>query len=189
MYSYGWDPECVGVDGIVTCMGVFLRYEKDLYALHAPFNGAKANERGKDDFVAYVKRETKGGAFIGGLKNAELIAVVNGNPRGDVTDEIKGYCKGLGTSSALVYQLSKNLGQSLNSQEAATIIWQQVSKRNCSLKYRKHSDTTWQKNVGRVRQGWYGDNSSFTDNLTTDPDGPGWHVVDSTNSNITEVRA
>ena len=189
MYSYGWDAEYVGVDGIVTCMGVFLRYEQHLYGIHVPFNGQATNDLGMTEFVKYVKQKTKGGAFIGGLKGAELIAVVNGTPRGDVTADIKGYCKGLGLSSALVFRLNKHLGQNEGNHDAAAILCERLSKKSSStIKYKKHSEANWQKEIGRVREGWY-NNDSFTDVLYTNPAGLGWHIADDTNSTITEVRA
>ena len=43
MYSYGRDPQCAGVDGIVTCMGVFLSYGSMVYAIHLPDNNDEVN--------------------------------------------------------------------------------------------------------------------------------------------------
>ncbi|MCB9553092.1 MAG: hypothetical protein H6705_14690 [Myxococcales bacterium] len=53
MFSYGSDTDAVGVDGIQTCIGLFLDTGARFYAIHIPFQ-PQHYVTARNAFVAYV---------------------------------------------------------------------------------------------------------------------------------------
>src|SRR5262245_58378261 len=116
MYSFGKDNACVGVDGIVTCMGVFVSYGPTLYAIHSPFVATAVNGMGGEAFVAFVKKDSP--PYHG--SNARLYAVVNNDARGGAEEEVRAYRKGLKAAKTTFVRLRANVGPPNNT--AAAVI-------------------------------------------------------------------
>jgi len=161
MYSFGKDAQCVGVDGIVSCMGVFLAHSGTLYAIHVPNQVSATNDLGREAFIAYVRREEPN--FQGG--GAKLYAVTNNESRGTAADEL--------------------LGDKKSPDAAAVVCEFHAGGPGTVLKYQKASTANWQKGAGVRRAGHY-QNNSFTDILSvpnTDA-ANGWQLLNATNSDL-----
>ena len=180
MYSFGKDPVCVGVDGIVTCMGVFLAHGGMLYAIHVPFQASATNDLGREAFIAYVHREDPN--FQGA--NAKLYGVTNNNARGTAVDEVRQYAKSLKVDYTVFCQLRENLGDK-KSPDAAAVVCELLGGHGPVLKYQKHSTANWQAGPGVRRAGHY-HNGSMADILAvpnTDV-ASGWQLVNAGNSDL-----
>jgi hypothetical protein len=182
MYSYGKDSACVGVDGIRTCMGVFVAYEKMLYAIHVPWNSADKNDQGRAAFVSYVKKEA--GTFRG--KEARLYGVTNNKERGTAEDELRAYKKDLKPRQTVLIRLRENLG---TTPDAAAVLCEYVGNGNGGngvvQKYRSADSTGWQTGGGTTRAGYYINPSM--DSVFSTPStavSSGWHLVNFTNSDL-----
>jgi len=182
MYSYGMDDDCVGVDGIRGCMGVFLAYRPALYAIHLPDN-AQRNDLGRQEFVNFIQQQIPG--FQG--NNARLYGVVNGANRPSALSELKHFGQDLGIGTFTFVRLRKNLGVEGAQQDAAAVLCEYIpGSIDCMLKYQRADDVTWRKGVGKVRDGFY-HNGSFIDIYSTSSPrvSNGWNVVvDKNNSSI-----
>ncbi|MEZ5402855.1 MAG: hypothetical protein R2729_24475 [Bryobacteraceae bacterium] len=178
MFCYGCDPNCVGVDGIVGCMGVFLAHNGTLYAIHVPDTTTKA--AGRTAFVSYVTGHDP--AFNGA--NAELFGVLNGPNRGDAFLELAAYNQALNVRKLTVVRLNEHLGPKGLMQDAAAVLCEFIPTTNeCRLKYQRHADVNWVAGAGTARAGTYG---ALPDGRLSANAAPsqGWHLVDSTNSSI-----
>ncbi len=181
MYSFGKDPLCVGVDGIVTCMGVFLAYNGTLYAIHVPFQSSATNDFGREAFVAYVRREEPN--FQGG--NAKLYGVTNNDVRGGASEEVRQFAKNLKVDYAMFCTLRENLGDKKSPDSAAVVCEYLPGGQGPVMKYQKHSTANWQAGPGVRRAGHY-QNGSMADILSvpnTDV-ASGWHLINATNCDL-----
>lgn len=182
MYSYGRDANAVGVDGIVTCMGVFLSYNNWLYAIHVPDNSATTLALGRTAFVNFVQQCEP--HFNGA--NAKLYAVLNTKYRQNADDEIRDYMAALHIAKADVIRVHKDLGAS----EAACIICEFVpGTTDCRFKYKANKDVAWTHNAATVRTGFYLNNSQDQVLSTTPALAQGWNLVDRSNSSFLGVHA
>jgi hypothetical protein len=182
MFSYGKDAECVGVDGIVGCMGVFLVYNKMLYAIHVPDNPNKL-DMGRDAFVKYVRQEEA--KFSG--SDATLYGVLNGDNRPDAAKELQAYCRDLFVGRVSIVRVRKNLKVGLTEQAASVLCEFVSASAACNLKYQRNADVKWIKDVGTLRAGFY-HNASMSDRLSASAAlANGWSLVDGGNSTI-EVK-
>lgn len=182
MFSYGKDAECVGVDGIVGCMGVFLAYNNTLYGIHVPDNPNKL-DMGRDAFVKFVNQEAP--RFAG--TEARLYGVLNGDNRPDAPKELAAYCRDLFVGRATIVRVRKNLKDGAT-ELAASVICEFLPKSSeCMLKYQRNADVKWTKDVGTLRAGFY-HNASMSDRLSTSGAlANGWTLVDGSNATI-EVK-
>ena len=181
MYSFGKDAQCVGVDGIVSCMGVFLAHSGTLYAIHVPNQVSATNDLGREAFIAYVRREEPN--FQGG--GAKLYAVTNNESRGTAADELRAYAKSLKVDYACICTMRDHLGDKKSPDAAAVVCEFHAGGPGTVLKYQKASTANWQKGAGVRRAGHY-QNNSFTDILSvpnTDA-ANGWQLLNATNSDL-----
>lgn len=181
MYSYGRDPACVGVDGIVTCMGVFLSYQGMLYAVHIPDNGPEANAMGREAFVTFVQREEPG--FRG--KEAKLFGVTNNKARGTADVELAKIGKNLKVDYVVLTRLEEGLGDK-NGPEAAAVVCEYFGGgKGPVLKYRQAATAGWTAGAGVGRMGHYR-NASFDSIFTTaNTDvSDGWILINAGNSHL-----
>jgi hypothetical protein len=183
MYSYGSDAACVGVDGIVGCMGVFLAYNKVLYAIHVPDAGHF--QSGRTKFVAYLNQQAN--AFDG--RNAHLYGVLNGTNRGGAYSELLEYAQDLSIKRITTVRLNEHLGKKGSMQDSAAVLCEFIpGSQECMLKYQKADEVKWTLGAGTPRAGYY-HNSSFDKVLSTNAAvASGWNVVDTDNSTIVEKR-
>ncbi len=183
MYSYGMDDDCVGVDGIRGCMGVFLAYRPALYAIHLPDNTSQRNDQGRTAFVNFIQQQVHG--FQG--NDARLYGVVNGANRPSALSELKHFCEDLGIPRFTFARLRKNLGVEGAQQDAAAVLCEYIpQQKDCRLKYKRADDANWITGVGTVRTGFYFNNSFdtiYSVNIRT-LNQTGWNVVDDNNSSI-----
>lgn len=177
MYSYGKDPLSVGVDGIVGCMAVFLKYGDMLYAIHLPDNSPATNKLGRDAFAKYVKQEEP--QFAPG--NAHIYFVLNNNNRLDMIKEVKGLCVALKIQSAEIVRLRDNLGP-VNAPGAAAVLCERIGD-VCVMKYRDANEVNWQTG-GVVRAGYYHNASMDGSYKINSAVSQGWHVVTAANSTL-----
>jgi hypothetical protein len=182
MYSYGSDPECVGVDGIVGCMGVFLAYNGMLYAIHIPDTPARFTS-GRTKFVAYVNQQAP--AFDG--KQAHLYGVLNGVNRSGAYLELLEYAAALSVKRITTIRLNENLGTKGAMQDSAAVLCEFIPHTgNCRLKYQKAASVKWTRDTETVRAGYY-DVGSYDLVLGTSAAlSNGWILVDAQNSTIVE---
>lgn len=183
MYSYGDDTECVGVDGIRGCLGIFLATTTRLYAIHVPDTPAHF-DTGRNAFVAHVQAREPGLDPT----TARLFAVMNGTNRPGAYGELLQYSQALGVHKRMTVRVEEFLGPKGSNQDAAAIVCERIpGSTECRLKYKRAADIHWQNGVGTVRAGHY-HMDSFDAVLSTNPAlGQGWHMVDDTNSTIATV--
>ena len=178
MYSYGSDANCVGLDCIRGCMGVFLSYRNMLYAIHVPENLAVRNDMGRHAFLTYVKQQIPN--FSG--SDASLYCVVNNTNRNEVEREMFEYCQDFFIGRVTLIRLQKHLGPSPSQPDGAAVLCERKDNNVCTFKYMKYDDVKWGVGVGAPRAGYYF-NASFTDVKSTGGAvSQGWNVVDSDNS-------
>ena len=94
MFSYGRDSDGVGVDGIVSCMGIFVadKTQKELYAIHSPDSLAPVKDDGRIAFTDYILHQLPGISDA----NAHLYCVVNADNRQSADAEAAAYSRDLG---------------------------------------------------------------------------------------------
>jgi hypothetical protein len=183
MYAIGKDPQSVGVDGIITCMGVFLAYNQNLYAVHVPFNGAATNDLGREAFAAYVEKENPN--YRG--KDARLYAVVNGLPRGGAEDEVRSYLRRLKAGSTTFMRLTAGLGPTDNPVSAAVVCEFAAIGNGVLLKYQRHATANWQKGLGRARAAHYSIANPDDRFGVASTAGPGWLFVNYHTANLSSL--
>jgi len=155
MFSYGMDDDCVGVDGIRGCMGVFLAYRPALYAIHLPEGKDERNHQGRKAFVTFIRQRIP--SFQG--NNARLYGVLNGDNRPGAWNELQDFCTDLGIGSFTLVRLRKNLGVEGSQQDAAAVLCEYIPhSSDCKLKYQKANDVKWTKGVGTPRYSFYFNN-------------------------------
>jgi hypothetical protein len=187
MFSYGKDPHSVGVDGIRSCMGVFLAYQQMLYAIHVPQGVQARLDEGRTKFASYVKEQIP--ALVG--KNAQLFSVVNGKERATQSEEMQTYCKELGVGRVTLVQLDKELGVQPLYHDAAAVLCEFIHGTDqCRLKYQRADDVKFEENaLGTPSRAGYYFNNSFDKVLSTPTPmntspSKGWNVVSASNSTI-----
>jgi hypothetical protein len=173
MWAIGKDPQCVGVDGIVTCMGVFLAYNHVLYAIHSPFVGTAANDLGREAFAYYIEKDIPN--YRG--KHARLYAVVNGIPRGVAEDEVRTYRRRLKAGSTTFMRLTAGLGPVANPASAAVICEFAGLGNGIVVKYQAHATANWQAGLGRARATHYHMANPDDRFGVASTAGPGWIFV------------
>jgi hypothetical protein len=161
MYSYGQDPNCVGVDGIVDCMGVFALYNDNLFAIHIPSMGSLVT--GWQTFENYFKLKNPG--YTGGAK---LYVVVNGTGRPKAEEEVLQYAPSLNAKTTF-YRLTAN------PKEAAAVVCRRDLKGGVELLYKKHADAGWEQNKGNPRDEFY--NTDVGDHRYAVADLTGWQPL------------
>jgi hypothetical protein len=181
MFSYGMDNDCVGVDGIRGCMGVFLAYQPALYAIHLPDGTKERNDMGRQAFVTFIKQKIPGFQ----PNNARLYGVVNGDNRPSALSELKAICQDLGIGKFTFVKLRKNLGVEGCQQDAAAVLCEYVpGSTDCKLKYQRADGVPWVTGAGTVRDSFYFNNSFDTIYSANAAVSHGWNVVDDANSSI-----
>jgi hypothetical protein len=144
MYAYGTDNDCVGVNGIVTCMAIFVLRNYWLQAIHVPNDSQK--EAGRDALLSYFTQKN-----MGNTDGAMLYAVVNGTSRAGAEDEVRGYQSRLNpTKTTFVRFMPKVQGG------VAFICQRVLGVNKAVLKYKttEHGEW-WVKNLGNARGGYY----------------------------------
>ena len=145
MWAIGEDPQCVGVDGIQTCMGVFVAYNQTLYAIHSPGMTDATNRLGRLAFVYYIKKQNP--QFKG--KHAKLYAVVNGNHRNQAEEEVREYQSDLKAGASTFIRLHHNV-------LAAAVVCEFLPNgTSVVLKYKLHANAGWQNGLGQPRATHY----------------------------------
>ena len=185
MYSYGWDANIVGVDGIVTCMGVFYASPTNLYAIHIPDNSEAVNKKGADAFVKFVK-----GAAENKTPDGKLYGVVNGTPRAHAMAEMKYLREQLGLKAGpkrMLYRL-KNIN------EAAAVVCEygpNKDKDGPILLCRTHASANWKTDHenAKGRSDFY-HNQSFDTKLGKKEVGvhKGWTLVNATSADLLQIE-
>lgn len=180
MYSYGTHGACVGVDGIITCMGVFLSHGGALYAIHIPDNSKDVNAQGREAFATYV--EMTANNYKG--KHARLYAVVNNGPRNGAEDEVRGIAKRLGIKGKEATFI--RLGNSVAGQAAAVIGELAPNGSSVIVKFQPHATANWQQGgLGVARAGYY-KNPSFNSifSVPSTSVAAGWALANYSNSDL-----
>lgn len=179
MFSYGSDVDAVGVDGIQTCIGLFLDTGARMYAIHIPYQ-PQHYATARNAFVGYVNATEP----LFDRATARLYAVVNGNYRTEVYREILDYAQALG--GVRKFKIVRVSGLSTDS--AAIILERIPLSTERRIKYLRAGNVQWQHGVGTVRSGFY-HNGSMQDVLSVNTNlSHGWRIVDSSNSNITTTN-
>jgi hypothetical protein len=178
MYSYGKDPACVGVDGIVTCMGVFLAYNYNLYAIHVPFNQTGVNDAGRKAFATYVGIENP--HYKG--KNAKLYVVTNGDSRGSARAEAQQYKETFKAGQATFITLRSKVGPDA----AAAVLCEFYKGTGVIVKYQPHATAGWEIGDGVRRAGHY-HNASF-DSVYSKAGAEGWELANCHNSDLAILK-
>jgi len=182
MYSFGRHDYRVGVDGIVTCMAVFLSYGGRLYAIHVPADNNR--DLGWMTFVDYVRQQEPN--FNGA--NARLWCVTNNNQRPNADVELTRYARELGVRHPVHVRLINNLGAQGMPNAAAILCHFLPDGRGPVLSYRQHAEGMWQAGLGTRRAGHY-HNAALPANLGIPVAGlaNGWHLVNATNSDLMQL--
>jgi hypothetical protein len=155
MYAYGTDNDCVGVNGIDSCMGVFILHDSRLHAIHVP-NTQNCRKRGLDEFVKYFVEKNPG--YKSGAK---LYAVVNGTARENAEDEVREYQSRLNPEKTSFARFT------LKEKGGVAFICQRVLGANKAvLKYKTtEGGEWWLKGAGGGRGGFFdndlGDNKLY----------------------------
>lgn len=175
MFSYGSDTDAVGVDGIQTCIGLFLDTGARFYAIHIPFQ-PQHYVTARNAFVGYVNLTEP--HFDRAA--ARLYAVINGTYRNEVYREVLDY--GLALGGVRRFKIVRVSG--LMTDSAAIILERIPFNNERRLKYLRAGSVRWQHGVGTVRSGFY-HNGSMQDVLSVDTNlSHGWRVVDDSNASI-----
>jgi hypothetical protein len=187
MFSYGKDHECVGVDGIKSCMGVFLNYnDAMLYAIHAPHNGENVLTQGRTQFVNYVRQQI----VNYDPTRAQIVVVLNGGNRAKAGDEITEYCRLLQVNQATLYRVRKHIPILLMNDPASVAVIYQVYTDQFrtwrKVKYQRARESIWTTN-GSARDGFYNTPMYTKQYYAPTAAGHGWYEADDDNSDI-EVK-
>ena len=197
MFCYGKSAEFVGVNGIVGCMGVFLAYNKMLYAIHIP-DSINYNSVARTEFGKFIGREATG---MDG-NQAQVVAVLNNDNRPGGPAEVAAICKDLGVPRFTMIRLRKNIPISPSSKEPAAVavlceftpesyvpnVGMQFSD-TLRLKYQVDSRVRWEKNRGEARIGQYRAMRDDEKLYVSGALGAGWDWVDTTSGDITVQSA
>jgi hypothetical protein len=144
MWEYGMDPDCVGVDGIDACMGVFVLYDKKLFAIHVPYH-LKTHKEARDKFVGFFNNKNPG--YQSGAK---IYAVVNGDSRGGAEDEVSEFGKALKAETTKFMRVVGHSGHSI-----AIVCERDPFTDDVKLKYTPHAEAGWERGKGTKREGYY----------------------------------
>lgn len=180
MYSYGSDPVCVGVDGIKTCMGIFLDTGAQLHAIHIP---ATASEHeGIDAFVRYVQATEPG--FDRGT--ARLYGVMNTDQRDNGVELLRSCAQRLGVARWQAVKVEEYLRHGAG-RSAAAIICRRVGG-EIQLEYKLADSFDWRRDEPTTtrRAGFY--RTDYYDQVYSTDVGPGtgWISINAANSTIEE---
>lgn len=127
MYCYGFHNDCVGITGIITCMGVVYTCDRTLYAIHIPDHGKAEDFRASQVFWEFVNKteDTR-------RRKGKLFLFVNGTNRNSseghdncTAEQVGAELKRLfGGPTTTLCRLMTNLGPNSGGQQAlaATII-------------------------------------------------------------------
>jgi hypothetical protein len=145
MWGYGRDDNCVGVDGIDACMGVFVLYGGKLFAIHSPASSETVETLGRDEFVAYFKKKNPGYE-----KGAQVYAVVNRLARGDrAKEEVRGYHEKLKAETTQFIRVTNAKGN------IAVVCELDPHTDGVKLKYKEYTEVKWMAENGAKREGNY----------------------------------
>jgi hypothetical protein len=144
MFEYGKDDNCVGVDGIETCMGVFVSYGTQLFAIHVPDNTEESKKQGRDEFVNYFIREN-----AGYHEGATIYAVVRNGFREGAEAEVRGYHDRLSASETNFIRLN------VNTKFGTAIVCRRDRTRGIKLKFIEFTHAGWNPGAGKARDGFY----------------------------------
>jgi hypothetical protein len=178
-FDYGHDANCVGVDGIVDCMGVFVLHNNVLYAIHQPNNfDKKTIKLGRDTFATHLEANH---AYKGGGK---VYVVVNCTSRGDEETkyEVQQYHKLLSAQTTKLYRITAHPGVSI-----AVVCERNLVGGDVTLKYTTHALAGWVVG-GSARDGYY-QNPSIGNSGYTTPTTGGWTVINPGSAVITLAGA
>jgi hypothetical protein len=178
MWEFGKDSNCVGVDGIITCMGVFVLYDNKLFAIHQPHSSVGINKQGRDAFVAYFMRKNPG--YDGGAK---ICAVVNGTPRTGAEDEVREFQRLLDAETTIFIRIT-------GVEDSIAIVCERDPLADgINLKYKKHSEAGWISGSGKKRAGYY--KNDIGDHKYAVASTDGWAPIVKSNAQIIslDVRA
>jgi hypothetical protein len=181
MFMYGQHQTYVGVNGVVSCMGVFAVYNQRMFAIHVP-SGIDTSKTGCHVFTKYFHDKNPG--YDGGAK---LYAFTKFNKRGQhVEEEVRQWRAALDADEATLFQITAD------DDSAAAIICERIPGGNdVKLWYKNNNDVAWGTGLGAQRDGKYHGDQNATDDSRYSTNPPtthgGWAPFDSGNALIISV--
>ncbi len=209
MYSWGSDDDCVGLDGIETCMGVFVAYNglNTLFAIHVPacgdsgaMTGQQKLTQGRNSFVNYVRNQIPG--FDGDNAKLFVVASIGGN-RDFVTETFE-YCQDFnidfatfvrpgGKNKATLMRVTNDL-TGARSLDGVAVLCLRDHARNIIFKYQKASQVRWTKAsttganaVPEQRAGFFF-NGGYIDNYSCSTSAAGGWTIATKENSIFETK-
>jgi len=182
MNSFGYDQTCVGVTGIVGCMGIFVATNDLLYAVHVKAQNANQEALGAQKFGAFVKN-CEG---PGNTSSWKVFCMINGGNRLErLRDDLQPFVTCLGVKKVAAIRLYANLQTIMPSKihsslaSVAVVLRRGAIQGQFDIRYMQDSTVNWlqgEQAGGKFRHGWYG-NPSSKEVVSVDPNFPGWHTV------------
>jgi hypothetical protein len=181
MYNYGKHAQVVGVTGIESCMGVFVRHGNMLYAIHIPDHGGKA--AGGQAFAQYVQQQD--GTVINSA--AQLIGVINRTHRtGSPQDEVRAIAVTLVLPRFTMIRLIST--PTKNNQSTAVICQPMPGKPDTIIKAMPHDSVPYTAVGAVARDGYYSMDIGIAPRTANTAVSAGWTLVEHANSSIAVVN-
>lgn len=185
MFCYGRDNNCVGITGIVGCMGVIYKGLGTLYAVHIPDN-SQWNAKGGEVLADFVlNNENNPG-------KGEMFVFLNGTNRPNAEDEVKAIYFKLKKPATTLCRIMKNLGEKSggNFADSVAIVVRQIIGGLQQL-YKPDAQCGW-KDGGSPETGQYRANDAFKGNKVPKDLEPewspnGWYPVDEKNCTVKKL--
>jgi hypothetical protein len=174
MRCFGRDTDCVGVNGIETCMGIFLATDEHIYAFHITSGTENADKQGIHQFVEYIL----GNEPHFNPDAARLYGVMNADKRPNGVDLLNLCAERLGVSQCKPVKLT-DLPKTMSGRAAAAVLCRRVGA-EIQLMYKQNDSVTWTAGGGTARGGYHGYALEDDTRLSTDIDetwrtvGNGW---------------
>jgi hypothetical protein len=190
MFCFGYDPARVGVTGIVGCMGIFVATDDLLYSIHVTAGSTTEEAVGAKKFGQFVNRCEAPGK----VARASVYCVLNGGARFNIRKDLEPFVAGLGVKKITVVRFFKNLAP-VSEAIGKGSRWDQMKSVAATfsrgnnpgqfvIKYKQESEVHWKAGApegGKFRDGWYL-RAHYKEVRSVDPNFPGWHTADNTNS-------
>jgi len=196
MFCFGYDPDCVGVTGIVGCMGIFVATDDLLYSIHVTAGSVPEERLGAQKFGSFVNRcETPQK-----IARAKVFCVVNGGARLKLSNDLEPFAKAIGVKLITAVRIFENLapmsqavgkGSRWDQMKAVAVAFKRgQAQGEFVIRYKQESEVQWLNGAqagGKYRDGWY-NRAHYKEVRTVDPGFAGWHVVNNTNSGFTRFN-
>lgn len=181
MYNYGRHAQCVGITGIESCMGVAIRHNNMMYAIHIPDHGAKL--AGGQAFAQYVQQ--RDGTVVNG--GAQLYGIINRNHRtGNPQSEVRAIAQALNLPSFTMVRL---ISTPTKNNQSTAVIWQPMpGKSTCIIKAQPHDSVAYTAVGATARDGYYSMDIGIAARCASSAVSAGWTVVEYSNSSIAVVN-